>query len=211
MAIVSLNGSEVHPERSKFRTWIELEDFRNQMTKAVDVEEFTDLVLRYLSTALEFSASDLEDLPWKEVAGAFTETMNANSDIRVLPFMKFPVKTDDPLPYEYPGRTFYYYANLIAKSYGWSLDTISTLDVDEALALIQEISIDEARNKEWQWELSDRSIGWDEQLKKTKHNPYPLPDWMLPIPTEPKKYRIPISLLPVGNVIRYPRPDDKPA
>lgn len=192
--------------RAKFRRWTELEDLRDKLTKAADVSDLANQLIAYLSAALEFDASEL---PWTQTAKLFTDVLEVNSVVRILPFMRYPIKSK-PVVYDYEGRTFYTYAHLLAKHYGWSLDHISMLDVDEALALIQEILIDVNHRMEWEWDLSEKSTGYDEQTKKSKHIPFPLPDWMIPAPAEPKKYRIPKVLIPVGNVVSY-RPDAESA
>lgn len=192
--------------RAKFRRWTELEDLRDKFTKAADVSDLANMLIEYLSAALDF---DAYDLPWTQTAKLITDTLEVNAITRILPFMRYPVKSK-PAVYDYPGRTFYTYAHMLAKHYGWSLEDIATLDVDEALALIQEILIDINHRMEWEWDLSEKSTGYDEQTKKSKHIPFPLPDWMTPAPTEPKKYRIPKALIPVGNVVSY-RPDVEPA
>lgn len=194
-------------QRAKFRKWSELEDLRDQASRAVGGKERGDLLVSYLSTALD---SDASDLSWIDAANLFQECILVNANIRALPFMRFPPKDAKEPVYNYPGRLFYTYAHSIAKTYGWTLSTIGDLDVDEALALIQEIMIDDVHQREWEWDLSERSSGYDRQTKEYKHIPFPLPDWMIPLPLAPKVYRIRKDLIPVGNVVSY-RPDAKPS
>ena len=207
---LTLNGSSVDIQRAKFRRWSELEDLRDQVSKAVGGKERGDKLASYLSTALDFSAPDVDNLPWLDAAQALNEILLDNAQLRTLPFMRYPSKNSSPPPYDYPGRLFYQYANLLAKTYGWTIDYIANLDVDDAMALMQEILIDQAHRHEWEWDLSERSSGYDSQTKAYKHIPFPLPDWMIPMPPPPKVYRIPKTLIPVGNVVSY-RPDAQPA
>lgn len=194
---------EVHEiKRVKFRRWIELDQIREKLSRAADVNDLANQIGAYLTAALDFGFS-LEDTPWEETAYLWAAAITTNGEYESLPFMRYPSRDKKPIPYEYDGRTFYQYAHSIAKSYGWPLEYIAELDVDEALKLLQEIMIEHYNRREWEWDLSERAVGYDEATRKSKHNPYPLPDWMLPVPAEPKIYRIPRSLLPVGNVISY--------
>jgi hypothetical protein len=205
MGDTSHSSIEVH--RAKFRSWTELEDLRDRFPKATDVDDLAEKLVVYLSVALGFDASVVDALPWSQSADLLIRALDANGIFKQLPFMRYPTKAKQ-LPYDYEGRLFYMYAHLIAKNYGWTLDIIASLDVDEALTVVQEILIDINHQMEWEWDLSERSSGYDEQTKKSKHIPFPLPEWMNPVPQEPKKYRIPMSLIPVGNVVSY-RPDAK--
>jgi hypothetical protein len=182
---------------------------RDQVSRAVGGVERGELLTSYISTALDFSASQVDELSWVDAAQALTTCLSVNANLRTLPFMRYPSKNKE-VAYDYPGRLFYQYAHMIAKTYGWTLDAISSLDVDEALAFIQEVLIDDVHTHEWQWDLSEKSSGYDKQTKDYKHIPFQLPDWMVPIPPAPKVYKIPKVLIPVGNVVSY-RPDAQPS
>lgn len=200
---ITLRG-EVHSvQRAKFRRWLELDQLRENISKAVDVVDLSNQIGTYLSTALDFTFL-FDELTWEEASILFAAATIVNNEFVHLPYMRYPKrKKDEPVPYDYEDRSFYQYAHTLAKEYGWTLDYIAMLDVDDALRMLQESMIEYYHRREWEWDLSERAVGYDEATKKAKHNKYPLPDWMLPMPTEPKVYRIPMSLLPVGNVISY--------
>lgn len=210
MGELTLNGHPVSVQRAKFRRWTELEDLRDRFSRAADIAELSDLMVLYLSAALEFTASEIDDISWIESAEAFNDVVSVNAIIKPLPFMRYPAKDAKPVPYDYPGRMFFQYANMFAKNYGWTIDIIASMDVDEAMALLQEMMIDDAHRREWEWDLSERSTGYDEATKSPKYVPFPLPAWMTPVPPAPKTYKILKSMLPVGNVVSH-RPDAKPS
>lgn len=207
---LTLNGSSIEIKRAKFRKWSELEDLRDQASRAVGGKERGDTLVLYLATALDFSISDVDKLSWVDAASALYKCISENANLKTLPFMRFPSRDTKEPPYNYPGRLFYSYAHSLAKMYGWSLDQIADLDVDDALAFLQEIMIDDVQRREWEWDLSERSTGYDKNTKEYKHIPFPLPDWMIPMPPPPKVYKIPKAMIPVGNVVSY-RPDAEPA
>ena len=208
MAEITLGGNTVSIKRSKFKGWIELEGIRENIFKAVersDVDEIADFILLYLSTALDISVGSLITLPWKEVATAYSIAVSTNYNIRLLPFMKFSKKQldDERDVWDYDGRMWYSYANKIADRYKWTLDYIAELEIDDAFSLIQEILVSDQMSKEWEWLLTDKSVGYDEATKKSRYIEFPRPDWMKPIPKPPKKEKIPKFMLPVGNIVRY--------
>lgn len=189
-------------QRRKLRNWLELDRLRELISKATDVDYLAELISQYLLVALDFSI-DFDELSWEETASLFIAALSVNNEFESLPFMQYSSKTDHSFPYDYEGRTFYHYAHSLAQEYGWSIEYIAELDVDEALKMLQEIVISHHHQREWEWDLSDRAVGYDSATKKSTHVPYPMPDWMRPTPPEPKIYRIPKSLLPVGNVISF--------
>jgi len=208
MAEIALGGNTVSINRARFKRWIELEEIREDIFKAVersDVDEIADFILLYLSTALNIDIDQIVDLPWKEVATAYSISVLINHNVRLLPFMKFSKKQleDERDVWDYDGRLWYSYANKIAEKYHWTLDYIAELEVDDAFAMIQEILVSDQISKEWEWMLSDKSVGYDEATKKSRYIELPRPDWMKPIPKPPKKVKIPKFMLPVGNIVRY--------
>ena len=208
MAEIALGGNTVSINRARFKSWIELEEIREDIFKAVersDVDEIADFILLYLSTALNIDIDQIVDLPWKEVATAYSISVLINHNVRLLPFMKFSKKQleDERDVWDYDGRLWYSYANKIAEKYHWTLDYIAELEVDDAFAMIQEILVSDQISKEWEWLLSDKSVGYDEATKKSRYIEFPRPDWMKPIPKPPKKEKIPKFMLPVGNIVRY--------
>ena len=92
------------------------------------------------------------------------------------------------------------WVNILAERYGWTFDTISNLDTDVALALIQEILTDKQLEKEFLWGMSEIAYPYNSQTKESKFSPLQRPYWMKAAPQEIKMVRIRKSMLPVGNV-----------
>lgn len=192
--------------RSKLKEWIELEEIRSKLIQAIERKEvrlISDGVLSYVSVACNFDINDLEELSWIEVITLFSEASIANHLKIDLPFLRNSAG-DEEAVWEYEGRTWYLYAHMLAKEYGWSLNEIAEMDVKDAFSLVQEIMISNQLNREWQWALSGNSIGYDSATKKSKFTPLDRPVWMRGRALkEPKKIKIPKAILPVGNVISF--------
>ena len=89
---------------------------------------------------------------------------------------------------------------MLAKSYGWDKKKIDNLDVDVALALIQEIITDEQLDREFLWAMSDKSYSYDYKTKSGKPNPLERPYFMKEEVKPPPKMQIPKAMMPQGNV-----------
>jgi len=62
---------------------------------------------------------------------------------------------------------------MLAKNYGWTLEYVSMLQVEEALAKIQEILVDEQLEHEFFYGLSEVAYSYDSSTKKSKFVPMP--------------------------------------
>jgi hypothetical protein len=206
MAEITLGNTTFTVTRSKFKSWIELEEIREKIFHSIEIEDTDDIgtyILLYVSIALGVEVDST--LPWKEVAAAYGVIVSMNFNIKLLPFMKAQKKRieDERNVWDYPGRLWYSYSHKMLSEYNWKLSDVAELDVDDAFALIQEILVSEQLNREWEWTLSEKSVGYDEASKKSKFIELPRPDWMMPIPKPPKKMKMPKFMMPKGNVIRF--------
>lgn len=184
--------------------WIELEDIKEEISKTD--ENFPALVYKYLSKAFGFGGM-WNRLRWQHTAKALLLVNNiAAPKNKELPLLnsKPDLKSKEvKAGWEYKKRTIHQWSHMLASQYGWSLEYIKNLSIDTALALIQEILAQDQLDKEFQWGLSEISYSYDVRTKKSKFNPLPRPDWMLPdaddivIPT----IKIRASHVPVGLVI----------
>ena len=104
----------------------------------------------------------------------------------------------ETVSWDYEGRTWYAWANLFAKSFSWALEYIAELDLDDAIALLQEMRSSEQLNREWEWMLTE--ISYD---KKGKHKELPRPHWMKGTIIPEASTKIKKSMLPVGNVLSW--------
>lgn len=216
MATILLNDNEYSFDHIGLRKWLELEEIREIFIEAVDNKDIDNIMLSlcsYISTALDISTEVLQILPWYEVANAYIFI-----SIECIPRYDFAVlkpKKNEPEKYkatwDYKERTLYLWSHMIASAYGWTLEYISNIYFNDALALLQEIMIDEQLKKEWQWSLSEIAYSYNESTKKSEFKPLPRPSWMQDILPEPKKIRIPVSMMPVGIVMKLGTQDETPA
>lgn len=187
----------------KFRAWIELEEQKEKLNKAAEEGnlEFSTLLVSFLSAALNIEPEPIDKLFWGDCLLLFLEVLRKNRPRIPLPiiveFHKEKIKENE---WDYDGRLWHLYSHLLAKTYGWSLEYIAELDVDEALAKIQEILTDEQLEREFLWSMSEVAYPYDALTKTSKFNPLPRPFWMKPKVQTPKKTKILKSLMPMGMV-----------
>jgi hypothetical protein len=201
---VTLDGKKYEVTRAKLRRWLQLEDIREKLARAADRRDRNGIIASiysYLSVALSVEI-DFSPLPWNEVIDAFIEADRINRPIIKFPFLSVAARKEE-IPWSYEGRTWYAWAHLLSNHSGWSLEYIAELDVDDALALIQEIKTTEQLEREWDWMLSERSVVWDKRGKgRVQH--LSRPEWMERKPPAPdEKERIKAKYIPVGNIFRW--------
>lgn len=132
---------------------------------------------------------------------SFTKVINETQLNKKLPFVKdAPKESQKPAPWDYEGRSWFYWSNLFAKAYGWSLEYISELEVNDAFALIQEILTDEQLDKEFTYGLSEIAYPYNSSTKKSVFKPMPRPYWMKEDIKPLKKFKYARSLLPMGII-----------
>ena len=194
----------------KFKKWIDLEDRKFLIAGASGKKDsqFPKLVVEFLSDALPLPKWLWERAYWGDVLDGYLRVASALPIRRYLPIISLtPEQTNTPKPlWDYDGRNWYFYANLIAEHYGWSLEEIGGLDSYTGMALIEEILLSRQLEREFQWSMSEASVSYDEKTKTTKPNPLPRPYWMkqakpddpLPIP----RFKIDKDKMPIG-VVNY--------
>ena len=201
---MQLGDTEYTPTRSGLKKWLELEDIKAEIFDAAeDGYTFANGIIDYLSAALCISAIEFEEFAWYEVAEAYA-TINALNKLN----FQFPLLKEQPNktkpPWDYEGRSWYIWANLLAKAYGWELAYIANLDPDDGIALLQEILVDDQVEKEWQWGLSEIAYQYNETTKKSEFKELPRPVWMQKEIRKPiAQAKIPASMLPVGIVRHF--------
>lgn len=189
--------------RPQFKQWIELEEKKGQVIRAVEEgsPDFPSLLASFLSTALHVPAHLFKLVPWWGSIRAFNEVLIKNNPRIPLPLIveydNSPTKEDG---WDYKGRLWHLHSHLLAKNYGWKLEYISKLDVEEALAKIQEILTDIQLEREFIWSTSEVAYPYDSQSKSGKFVPLSRPYWMNPKAQLPKKIKILKKLMPVGSV-----------
>ena len=188
--------------RAKFRKWLELEDIRSRIKDAADQsenEKVADLLCSYLSAAL--CRGNWRKLPWESVLNEYAFAVNLHTPSK--DFRIFSVKSKESA-FRINDSSWYSWSSIMAKSYGWSLEYIAELDIDDAISHIQEILYEEQLRKEWEWALSDRAIQYD-SMGKGKSNPLDRPEW-LKERKELEVHKIRADMLPPGIVVRWEEP-----
>ena len=190
--------------RLPLRQWVKLEDFRRRIEKHAENGEW-QRVPQIIFDSIELCGGRNKKEPWDITAKKYIECLGLNQ-----PRVKFPILTSKEkakkMPWEYDGRTWYFWINLFAGSYGWKEEEVGRLDIDEAIGLYQEILVNEQLDQEFWWGLSETSWEYMKSTGKSKLRQLPRPDWMNMYSPEDKKKAVPkikilASSMPTGNVI----------
>lgn len=194
----------------RLKKWITLEVYKDKIIKAADGEQdFPKYLLSYLSVAFGINYKWFEYADWTKIVRAFYLVVSKSPQVS-LPLTTPSNEKPKEESWSYDGRTWHLYSHLLAKNYGWTLEYISCLQVEEALAKIQEILTDEQLEREFYYGLSEIAYSYDQRSKKSKFEPLPRPHWMKAKvePEKIKKFAIPASMLPFGVVNPDALPDE---
>ena len=200
------------PKRLKLKEWAQVESIMKSIQFYVNrggYEPVAPLITQVLNICGK--RGKFKRQPWYKTDELFTVAQFMNRPRVDLPMLKTKEKGDN-IPWDYIGRDWAWWVNLFASKYGWAEDKIAKMDVDEALALYQEMQVDEQLEKEWVYGLSELAYEYVPSTKKSKFRPLPRPDWMLVTkenykPKEPKKVKIRRDMMPVGKVINLDEKD----
>jgi hypothetical protein len=203
---VVLGGKDYEVDRARLRRWLQLEDISEEIARATDRKDregFVASIYSYLSVALSVQI-DLDTLPWYEVVEAYADIVALHRPKYDFPLLKIASKRRDEVSWDYEGRTWYAWSHTLAREYNWSLEYIAELDIDDAIAHLQEIFTSEQLEREWEWMMSDKSVTYDKRGKGKFHD-LTRPAWMRSKEIQEKSKKIPIkkSMLPVGQVVRW--------
>lgn len=203
--VINLGNTEYKLEQAKLRLWLQLGSIQDNISGAVangGYKELAHHVCQYVATALSIFPEDIENLPWEEVADAFAEIVNVNALNFEIPLLLNKSKDDTKVPWDYDGRNWYFWLHSIAKEFGWTIEYIAEMNIEDGVKILQEILVNEQMQKEWSWALSEKSVqkvGNDYKFKEL-----PRPDWMRysTKPIHRTVIQIPEHLMPMGNIIR---------
>ena len=186
--------------RKLLKEWLDLEEIRAKIIGAADRRSYTEVasaVKAYISAA---SGSEYKETIWFDTLQNFENALGANSPTKPFPLLKSREK-GKTMPWEYEGRTWYYWLHIFSKEYGWTEEQIAKLDIDTAVGLLQEILITEQLEHEWQWSMTEIAYPYNKNTKKSEFQELPRPDWMRKIVPKPEKIMIRRDLLPVGLIV----------
>lgn len=181
-----------------FRTYLNLESLKKNLVEGAEGSEFPDKLFAYLSAAsVPFNEKD----EWKTPCFVFLKAVSELKPNQDLPFIKdTPKEGGKPASWDYEGRTWFYLSHLLAQAYGWTVEYIGNLDVNDALAYIQEILTDAQLDREFEYSLSEVAYPYNKSTKRSVYKPMPRPYWMKVAVQPLKKYKYPRSLLPMGVI-----------
>lgn len=203
-SLISVGGREYEVKRARLRQWFELEKIRGQLHDAAERGEtlsVSTILCAYLSAASGLETDVFEAAPWHEVAIAFNLVLNMNRSVIRFPVFENTVSSQSKSPWDYADRDWYEWVHLVASRYGWSIEYIAELEIEDGIGLIQEILVDDQLNKEFLWGMSEMAFEYVPATKSSRFRPLPRPNWMQPRHFEPKHIRLRKDMLPVGNVI----------
>lgn len=198
MVKIKINGVELGYTRPHLKEWLVLQDLQIEISKAVEQRnDVAKHVVSFVSTALNLN--DIEDCPWYEISIAYLLITNENNLRYEFPFLNTKIKDKKEI-WDYNGRTWYVWGNMFAKEYGWRLEDIEKLDVDDAFALAQEIAVEEQLDKEWEWITV---VG--PHISSDSFKPLERPMWMKYSKDQPviQKLKIRKDFMPSGLIYRW--------
>lgn len=202
----SLAGKTYLATRYKLKEWLRLDFLRGKLLDAVQIKDIHKIADTFCAYVSFVSKQNVTDLPWYEVAEAFSIVEQENRPTLPFSILTIRSKKQEHVAWEYEGRDWYWWANLLSSKYNWSLEYIAELDIDDATGLLQEILVDEQLKKEWEWSLTELAYPYNSNTKTSNFKPLDRPDWMHPKQTDEKKdlpiYRIRRDLMPLGVIIR---------
>lgn len=191
------------PRRLPLREWADLDDIRQKMDAGIekgDVVGVSELILKTIEAC---GVKAKSNAPWFYTVQIYSECLLENAPRKKFPILMSKEKSKK-MPWEYEGRTWYFWLNMFADRYGWSEDQIGRLDIDDAIGLYQEILVERQIRDEFEWGLHEVAYEYIPATKKSKYRPLPRPDWMVqyaPGEKKPvKKTKILKAMMPVGNI-----------
>lgn len=203
---IKINGTTYKYIRPRLKQWIQLDELHSEIREATtrnDIQQLMDLVSEFLVVAFSNSSSEVWlALEWEQVLTLLSDILVMNQIRIKLPLIDNNYeKQEKKDAWEYKGRAWAYWVNRLASSYGWTVDKIEALYIEDAVQLLQEILLDQQFKREWEWSQSEIAYPYDASTKKSVFKPLARPSWMKPIPEAPKTVKMLKSMMPLGNVI----------
>lgn len=192
-------------ERATLYKWLQIEEIKEQLFTAVEKnhnEEFLDAFYDYLTTAVN-EERDWSELPWIELRNLFQEVEEKNTPTKSFPILNTKSKTKK-VEWTYPGRDWYFWLHHLSSNYGWDIEYVKSLDIDDAVGLLQEALIEKQEHREFVWATSEIAYAYNKNTGKSRLQPLDKPNWMKPRKVvEPKETKIRRDFMPVGAVVSW--------
>lgn len=180
-------------ERPHLKKWLQLEQIRSENTDRIKA------IVTYLLVFLGVAEDEIDDQGWVDTLTLYQKSIEITRPVLKLPYLENPDRKANDDPWNYPQRLWYSFAHLLASAYHWTIEVIADLDVDDALAMIQEILIDMQLKREWEYSLTTLAYYPDHKDGASRFHPLPRPAWMM-VEQKVRLVMMPKSIIPVGNV-----------
>ncbi len=148
-------------------------------------------IFEIISEATGVEEEELDSFPAWGLAILWAESQKSLTTLFTLPFMQVGNTSGPTDPWDYSGRWIARLIHEIASRYHWSKTEIYSLYPEEAFCYMQEILIDQHREHEWEYSLSQMGID-----KTGRKMPFPPLPWAKPAPE-----RVEISARSMGGAL----------
>ena len=193
-----------------FGDFLLLENYKLKLKKTIDLEEIKKILLDIIKLQTKKEFIDYKPI---DVLRSVFQILNENR-LRSEAVFLSPPPTDPneenvkpkKKRYDYDGRFFAQWIDILASAYSWSEQEILNMNIDRITYYIQEIMVNKFHEKEWNYRLTELAYHYDATNKKSTYKPLTPPYWMNDkIDGKIHKTKIPINLLPYGvqNISGY--------
>lgn len=196
------------------RVWLELEDANKKIIDCMrgkSVAEAAASICSYLSIITKLDLEELKTFFWLDIADAYITILLASIPTIDFPLLHGRNEKIDPISWDYEGRTWYMWSHMLASKYGWTLEYIADLYFEDAIALIQEILLEDQLQKEWEWSLTELAYQPNKVTKQSEFKSLPRPSWMTGMRrvTKPiETAKIPVSMIPQGLILQWKKNEE---
>lgn len=181
----------------RLKAWMDLRQLQDQ----VGADTWDSAIVAFLEQVTGWDAAVWDQVAWFDALAVYLRILVWLRPNLKLPSMSSKRKDEEKAPWDYSERPWFALFHRLAKFYGWEEAQIAGLEVETALALLQEISVDEQLEREFIYGLSEVAYPYNEATKKSVFRPLPRPEWMQPEAKPPKKIKVRLDMLPMGNVV----------
>ena len=191
-------------QRFKLKKWLQSEEIRSKLLDAAkmgDIERLCKCIFAYTDLIEIVDRNTF----WYDIVILYSTISSVNVP-KTIPILLGKTDVSKKISWDYENHFWYYWVHTFAKGYGWSIEYVAEMDIDDAIALMQETETELQLEREWQWSLTEIAYPYNKTTEKSEFKPLIRPDWMgIQVidekEIEPKKVQIPKYLLPTGNVV----------
>lgn len=192
-------------KRLKLKKWLEAEQLKIQFIEGLQAgEDVSEVFHQYIRLT---TGKKTQRKYWMVASQYFMLAMLTNAPLLDLALLRQEESGETREVWEYEQRTWYLWSSMLARNFGWSLEYIAELDVDDALAYLQEFLVKEQLDKEFWYGLSELAYPYNEGTQKHEFKPLERPDWMqmkeIPQHLQPPTVKIAKKYMPIGAVVKW--------